>query len=93
VDPVTPALLVGAARRCRAGIEAIVSGRDLGATPVVAPAGDGYRWCAGCAEAPLGRVATVATIEPRLAPDGPSDVTTRPVTVDGVLPVPEDRAA
>jgi len=38
-------------------------------------------------------VATVATIEPRLAPDGPSDVTTRPVTVDGVLPVPEDRAA
>jgi hypothetical protein len=95
VDPVTPELLVAAARRCRAGIEAMAPQRADGASSAGfrAPTLDGYPWCAGCAEGPLRRAAPVAAIESLPAPAVPPAPPARSVTVDGVLPVREDRAA
>ena len=95
VDPVTPELLVAAARRCRAGIEAIISGRDVGAPTVGSPApgSDAYRWCAGCAEAPLGRTAPVATIEALPAPSVPVAETNLTDPVAGGLAIAGEQAA
>jgi hypothetical protein len=93
VDPVTVELLVAAARRCRTGIDVLTSSRDAGAPPVAIQGPASFRWCAGCAGAPLGSAATVVTIGSLPTPDGPSIATTRPASVDGLLAVPEERAA
>ncbi len=102
VDPVTPELLVDAARRCRAGVGAL-AGPAAGTEPMA----DHRPWCAGCAEAlppAVGSpVATGPVPVPRPSPhpsrwpgrrrgargaaDGPP---TRP---GAVVPFPEDRAA
>jgi hypothetical protein len=103
VDPVTTELLVGAARRCRAGIE-VLSGPDaLGSTTV--PAAMGHLWCAACAEAPLGSArpsvaaadGSATLVRTALASEAPPSVpsapTVRVVGTDGPLPFPAERAA
>jgi len=104
VDPVTPELLVDAARRCRAGVRAL-TGPAAGTVPVV----DHRPWCADCAEALLpvdgspvatGRVPAPAPVPPPVAvaalvaaeeQRGAADGP--PDTSDEVVSFPEDRAA
>jgi len=104
VDPVTPELLVDAARRCRSGIRALT-----GPAAVAVPVVDHRPWCAGCAEAlrPVigpsvgtGRVPVHApvpppvAVAPLVAAGGQRGAADRPEdTSDGVVPVAEGRAA
>ncbi len=83
VDPVTPELLIGAARRCVGGMRAMMTpdlGRALDA--------GGYPYCAGCA-------GELSTIVP--APSSSTMVTSAPgarIPVDeGIISFPRDRAA
>jgi len=84
VDPVTPDLLVSAARRCRAGIDAMVSA-DAGTRP----AAFDHPYCAGCAELPLR-----ADRPDRSAPSATVSSVSDPRTaVTEVVLFPQERAA
>ena len=105
VDPVTPELLAAAARRCRAGLEAMVPVDSPGWA--WRPVTRDHPWCAGCTEAPFQPIGPATTGGPVLAPaatavawpaavpdpkpsTGPAP---RPAGDGGALPVPADRAA
>jgi len=90
VDPVTPELLVAAARRCRAGLEVLTAdGR--------APTAVGAPWCATCATSTVDLVAGAPTADPDLT-SGPAaeprlvELGSRPSSsaapVDDVGPLP-----
>ncbi len=94
VDPVTPDLLVDAARRCRAGI-AVLAGQAAGTLPEATD----RPWCAACARSPqptVGRPA-IGGLVPAPTPEPLSAVATAtvapPGAADEVIPLTEDRAA
>ena len=83
VDPVTPELLIGAARRCVVGTQAMVASgigriRDPGDEP----------FCAGCA----GELSVVTAPTPGSTTVSPV-VAARPPVDEGILPFPRERAA
>jgi hypothetical protein len=83
VDPVTPELLVGAARRCVVGMQAMAPpalGRSL-------DPGD-HPYCAGCA----GELSSITPPRPGSTAATPV-VTARPPVDEGILPFPRERAA
>jgi hypothetical protein len=83
VDPVTPELLVGAARRCVVGMRAM-SSADLSRT--LDPGG--FPYCAGCA----GELSAVTPTAPGSIPVVPVAAARTPVD-EGILSFPQDRAA
>ncbi len=101
VDPVTPDVLVAAARRCRVGTEALVApGSEQRSVD------RGRSWCAACADSPLGTAEPVAStscerpsVPPVTAPLSIGEARWSPAgaagrsTDDGALPFLEGRAA
>lgn len=93
VDPVTPVLLVAAARRCRAGILALAAPEVR--SDVATPDGAG-QWCDACADEPLepaGPVATGQMVQPLAITGGRRPAEAARGDGDHLAVVPEERAA
>jgi hypothetical protein len=84
VDPVTPELLIAAARRCRAGIDALATA-DAGGGPMAFD----HPFCGACADSPLGAPRLTVGAPPVTAPSRPGVLSGG---TDGIRFV-QDRAA